>query len=453
MRSSKHFSRNSWLFLLLLAAPLWAQKTGSQTLSACLEQGKTQYGQAQYTQAAATFKKCLALDGNNLEAHLSLAGVMLTQENLPEAKNHFEIALKHMKRTSPYWSYTYSMLGDIALKQRVSKEALNMYQKSLQYNPANVNSLIGKGVVLEMQGNTQGAAEAYESALAVEPLNIIARQRLINLEPEYLTDEEMLTALKQRGAVNLETTELSEKNRELFKKIHTAEQRMGVDYLKNKYGPNAKELIVILNKDTDFAREMLTLNGYNTLQKSMGQDAVAVFRKLNVPLQDVFQLRDKQGKPLFTEESTLTEEGFTVYTHALQGKKEYLLPSQRVPLTQDEIKQSNQRAKVLTQKGYAEISRAELKMLETETLCSEDTLKKKLGVYYLPIGKKQHRYFVHAKEEKGIKGVAYYYVMVSRHKRNPKVQVPKNDMVEYHKYFGYTICLSDGNLALTEEEK
>jgi predicted negative regulator of RcsB-dependent stress response len=450
MQLSKHFSKNGWTLFVLLAGAAQAAVPTGQTLSSCLENGKAQYAQAQYTQAQKTFEKCLALDENNVEAHLSLAGVLLTQNDLSGAQTHFERALKQMKRTSPYWSYTYSMLGDIALKRQDHKEALNMYQKSLQYNPANVNSLIGKGIILEMQGNQQGAAENYQAALAVEPLNVIARQRLVNLEPEYLTDEEMLLALKQRYAVKPEATELTDKNRELFTRIHQAEQRRGVDYLKNKYGANTQDYIVTLNKGTDFAREMLSLNGYNTSQKDMGQDALAVFSQLKIPVQDVFALRDKHGKPVFTQDSTLTEEGFYVYTQALKGKKEYLLPNQAVPLTEVEIQKANRRADALTKKGYTEISRSELKMLETQTLCSEETLQKSLGVYYMPIAKKQYRYFVRTTDTDALKTVAYYYVMTARHKRNPKVEVPKNDLVEYYKYGGYTICLSDGNLTLSE---
>lgn len=452
MPLSKLFFKNGWLLLVFLSTVSPAQQTAEQKLLSCLEQGKSQYTNSQYTQAIATFKRCLSLDPDNVESHLSLAGVLLTQEQLPAAQEHFEAALENMKRSSPYWSYTYSMMGDIALKQRAPKEALDKYQKSLQYNPANVNSLIGKGIILEMKGDTQSAAEAYQSALAVEPLNMIARQRLINLEPEYLTDEDMLTALKQRHALKPEVTELTDKDRELFNNIHLAEQRMGVEYIKNKYGTRGHDYIVTLNKDTDFAREMLTLNGYNALQKSMGQDAVAVFGKLKIPLQEIFLLRDKQGKPVFTPQSTLTEEGFLVYTQALQGKKEYLLSNQALPLTEREIKKAHQRAQALIQKGYMEISRAELKMLETETLCSEDTLKKELGVYYLPVSKKLYRYFVHTKDKKPLKTVPYYYVMKSRKKRNPKLELPKNEVIEYHQYYHYTICLSDGNLTLPSDE-
>lgn len=424
----------------------------AQTLAACLEEGKNRYEAHQLAQAQQTFERCLQLDGQNVDAHLSLAGVLLTQEDLSAAKTHFEEALKLMKRTSPYWSYTYSMLGDIALKQRNQKQALVMYSKSLEYNTANVNSLIGKGILLEAQGDKQGAAQMYNAAVAVEPLNVIARQRLITLEPEYFTDEEMLTALKQRHGVKPEATELTDKSRELFVKIHQAEQRRGIDYLKNKYGRNVQGFIVTLNKGTDFERELLTLNGYNTLEKSIGQDAVAVFRQHNVPVQAVFDLRDTQGNPVFTPESTLTEQGFYVYTRALAGKKEYLLPNEAVPLTQTQIQKANARARKLEQKGYIEISRSELKMLETQTLCSEDTLKDKLGVYYLPVAKKQFRYFVLTKDENPLKTVPYFYVMTARKKRNPKVEVPSNELISYYSYYGYTVCLSDGNLTLPDTQ-
>ena len=40
------------------------------------------------------------------------------------------------------------MLGDISLKRQQNDQALKMYSKSLEYNAANVNSLVGKGVIV-----------------------------------------------------------------------------------------------------------------------------------------------------------------------------------------------------------------------------------------------------------------------------------------------------------------
>lgn len=443
----KLFSNVLWVSSIFIPGWLWAAPA---SLSACLEEGKNQYAAKEYPQAQTTFTQCLEMDPENTDAHLSLAGTLLTQEKLEEAKTHFEAALKNMRRSNPYLSYTYSMLGDIFLKQQQNKQAVKMYTKSLEYNAANVNSLIGKGIILETQGEKVNAAQAYRSAIAVEPLNVIARQRLIGLEPDYFTDEEILTALKQRYAISPAVTQLTADKRQLFTRIHQAEQRRGIDYLKNKYGTNTQNWIVTLNKNTDFARELLTLEGFKTLEKNIGQDAIAAFRRLNVPEKDVFELRDKQDHPIFTQDTTLTDSGFYVYTQALAGKKEYLLPWEATPLTREQKQKAQVRANNLLKKGYTEISRSELKMLENTTNCSEETLQKNLGVIFLPVAKKQYRYFVHTSDTDNMKTVPYYYVMTARQKRNPKLKVPKNGVIEYYKYYGYSICLSDGNLTLSE---
>ena len=108
------------------------------------------------------------------------------------------------------------------------------------------------------------------------------------------------------------------------------------------------------------------------------------------------------------------------------------------------------RVKNLLQKGYSEISLAEYRLVENKTLCSPDTLKKKLGLLTLPVAKNNYRYFVRTTDTDVLKTIPYYYVMQARHKRNPRVEVPKNEIVEYYDYYGYTVCLSDGNLTLAE---
>ena len=447
-----HYSKLSadcFLALLtacLCAAPAYAAG-GKQTVASCLESGKQAFAAKSYLQAQDTFTRCLKLDPDNVDAHLSLAGVLLTQDDLDGAEKHFNAALRNMTRTSPYFSYTYSMLGDIALKRQQNDTALKMYTKSLEYNAANVNSLVGKGVIVEYQGDKQGAAEYYRSALAVEPLNLIARKRLISLEPYYLTDDEILTALKQRYAVKPDATELTEDDRKLFEKIHSAEERGGLDYLKNKYQRVPAEYIVTINKDTDFARDMLTLDGYNALDKSIGQDAIAVFQKVGVPIRDVFDLRDMKGEKIFTPQSTLTPSGFYVYTEALKGRKAFLLSKEDVPPTQAFLAQVAERVKQLKDAGYVEITRSDLKMIQNQTKCSEETLVTKLGVYVLNVTKNDRRYFVLARKTADPKkGVPYYYLMASRAKRNPNIKVPSNSLVESYAFYGYTVCLDDGDL-------
>ncbi len=425
--------------------PLHAQQT---KLAICLEQGKKEYLARDYARAQSTFERCLKLDQTNVDTLLSLGGICLMQDDLSGAKNYFTEALRDMKNPSPYWSYTYSMLGDIALKQKNNYEALDYYNHSLYYNRANVNSLVGKGVVAETLGHQKAAADIYQIALAVEPLNLIARKRLIALEPLYFSNEEMLEAMKQRYAVLPDKTELSDNDRHLFQRIHNAEQRGGIDYLKRKYTLLPADYMATLFKDTSLSRDVLTLSGYNAMQKQIAQDAIGVFQKAGVMLKDVFDLRDLRGHKIFLEDSTLTESGLQVYTDALNGKRTFLLKGEAVPLTQTEQNKINEKAKEVQDKGYTEISRTELNLIKQQTNCSEDTIRKYMGMYVLPVNKTTKRYFVISGEVSDPrKGVPWYYVASYRARKNPAIEVPKNTLVETYQNWNYKLCSSaDGEL-------
>ena len=436
------------ILLISLIGLCTGTAAAQDALSACLEQGKKEFAARDYSHAQLTFQRCLSLDKTNVDVLLSLGGVSLTQNDLQSAKNYFLAALKHMEKNSPYWSYTYSMLGDISLKQQRNRDAMGYYNQSLAYNKANVNSLVGKGVITEAQGDQKTAAKIYQTALAVEPLNLIARKRLISLEPVYFSDEEILEALKQRYAVLPDKETLSEADRDLFGKIHSAEQRGGIDYLKGRYPVMPPDYIATLFKDTSFAREVLTLSGYNAMQKQIGQDALAVFQKAGVRTQDIFDLRDLKGNKIFLPDSTLNERGMYVYNEALQGRKAYLLPSEAVPPTQAYLDKVAAQVNKLEENGYKEISRAELAMIKKQTNCSDETLRKHMGLYVLPVTKNNLRYFVIARAVSDQrKGVPWYYVALARSRTNPAVTVPHNSLAEMYSSWNYKLCSSvDGEL-------
>lgn len=443
MRGSKLFWISLCFFVFCLADISWAM----DKTAICLEQGKKFFAEKKYQQAKTSFLSCVDQNPSSIDALLSLAGAQLTLDELDSAEKTFQDALKKMGKNSPYISYTYSMLGDIALKKQKNEEALQFYTKSLESNAANVNSLVGKGVIIEYQGDRDEAAEFYRTALAVEPLNLVARQRLINLEPDYLTDAEMLLALKQRYAIAPDAKELTEEDRQLFRDIHSVEQRKGVEYLKNKYPRVPSNYIVTLNKGTEFERDILTLEGYKALSKSIGQDAVAVFQQIGVPTQSVFFLRNMRGEKIFNEDSTLTKSGFYVYTEALQNRKAFLLPEEAVPPTAEKMAKVKQYMEDLKKRGYVQMSSTEKKKLEKETKCSETVLKRDLGLVIVPLTKRRHYYFATPNDPKDAKkSVSYYYTMLFRSKKNPSVQVPTNSMVEGLKFYNYTVCLDDGEL-------
>ena len=416
-------------------------------LDECIEQGKKEFAQSSYVQAKATFSKCLALDPNNEEVLLSRGGVCLTQGELEEAKKYFLSAAKQMKRTSPYLSYTYSMLGDIALRQKQNQAALDYYNLSLSFNEAYTNSLVGKGVIIEAQGDKKQAARIYQTALAVEPLNVVARERLTALEPLYFSEEEMLDALKQRYAVAPDAEKLTEEDRDMFLKIHAAEQADGVERLKEKYKKVPADYTATLFKDTSFSREVLTLAGYNALRKQQAQDAIALFERTGVSIKDVFELRDLKGQKIFLPDSTLTDSGMVIYQQALQGKRMFLLPSEDVPLTAADRQKIASRVAGLNQRGYIEISHRELEALKNKTNCKEEVLRDSLGLYILQVSKHRKRYFVLSNSSDERKGLSWHYVASARAKKNPSIQVPSNRIAQSYTTIGFSVCSTiDGEL-------
>ena len=447
MRCSKPFAGNLLILIFIGLFPITAQ-AAKMSMADCLEKGKQSFADQLFEQAKADFEQCVKMSPKDVEANLSLAGVLLTMDDLDGAEQTFKKALSEMKPSSPYFSYTYSMLGDIALKRQKNEEALEWYTKSLESNAANVNSLIGKGVIYEYQGSKQEAAGFYRSALAVEPLNLIARQRLINLEPVYFTDAEILAALKQRHAIEPTEEVLTDKMRQLFVDIHRAEQRRGVEYLKSKYPKVPARLVVTLDEDTDFERDLLTLAGYETLKKDLGQDAIAVFQKMGVPINEVFKLRNFKNEKVFNPDNTLTDTGLVVYTEALQNRKAFLRPNESLPPTKEFLQRIAQRAEEIKQQGYMEISSKELKFIEKQTKCSEQTLRSDMGLYILPVTKTSRRYFIINREVTGDpkKGAPYYYLMKERAKVDPSIKAPRNSLAESYAFYGYTLCADDGKL-------
>ena len=424
---------------------LWAEQ---EELGPCLDQGKKEFALQRYDEAEDTFTRCLSFDPYNEESLLSLGGIYLTQEDLVPARGYFLSALKHMKRTSPYLSYTYSMLGDISLKQNKPKEALAYYNRSLVFNEAYINSLVGKGIITEALGDQKGAAEIYQTALAVEPLNVVARQHLVALEPVYFSDEEILEALKQRTAADPGKNNLTEEDRALFLKLHSAEQLGAVDYLHEKYPYIPSKYVVTLFDGSNFERDVLTPKGYDLLQKRLGQDAILLFERSGVSLKDIFELRDLKGEKIFLTDNTLTESGLAVYNEALNGRRMFVLPNEELPLTQEQLDKIAADVKELKEKGYTEITPQELALLQVKTNCSEDTLRRSLGLYVLNISPKRKRYFVvsgqGADEHKGL---SWHYVSRMRAKKNPAVPIPDNRLVASYESINYTVCSTvDGEL-------
>lgn len=440
----------SFIILLSLFLPLQAKNIDS-----CLAKSKDLFNEddknndkthASMQQAKKTLYACLKMDPDNTDALISLAGVEMVLGNFKEAKSNFQRSLQLLPNTSPYYAYIYSRLGDIAMHTPDLKEAEKNYLSALKYEPANINSLVGAGICAEKTGRIQTAADYYKKALAVDFTNIVARDRLIALEPDILSEEELIRTMKERNIIDPAAKTFSAQDKQILEKIIKAEKGNGIEYLSKKFGgriPNG--FTVERDSNKVYARKMLTLTGYNELIAKLSHDAKQKLINNGVSVADLFKLYDANRKPLFNDQGNLTDEGLVAFTKMLNGEKSYFRPGEKLPPSNKEIERKVQE---ILNKKYIEILTSEYAWLQSKTRCSEKTLKR-IGVKDLDIGNNKKRYFVFAHPEARFPyNMPYLYIQDYRTQK----QALKSDAPVYSNTFGLgntlpeKLCDRKGNL-------
>ena len=422
--------------------------TSFLSAQACLETSRKFFNSKDYIAAQHALEKCSKKEQATPNVQISMGGIKFLLAKYNEAEKHFNSALKSLPKNSPYFAYVYSSLGDIAVQKKQINKANEYYQKSLKYQPEDINALVGYGYTLEKTGKKDVAAKYYKQALNIDFSNIKARQGLIRLEPDCLSDKEKLDALKDRNIIAPEAETYTDEDITTLRKILEAERGSSIDYLTLKFGALLPEGSVFeRNPNTFYARKMLTLSGYKLLIDNLSSEAKDFFSSKGVIVSNLFSLTDFNGKPIFDENGLLTEEGLIVYNRSLKGKKAYLLPGEKAPAIKEK---ENELVKQYIAQGYSEVTRLEFQYVEDETQCSEETLVKKLKCRTLGDGRDK-RYFVLSSEDTGLPfSIPYELVEKYRelHGRNDENSAPV-----YRDTFGekqrgpLTLCNSKGEMA------
>lgn len=371
------------LFIILSSNLILAQS--------CLETSRKFFNEKDHIAAEHALEKCSKKEKATPNVQISMGGIKFLLAKYDEAEQNFNAALKTMPKDSPYFAYVYSSLGDIAIQKKDINKAMDYYQKSLKYQPEDVNSLVGYGYTMERSGKKDTAVEYYKKALSIDFSNLAARKNLIRLEPDSLSDKEKLEALKDRNIIDPKAETFSKEDIDLLQKILKAERGSGIEYLSLKFGVTLPEgAIFERNPNTFYARKIMTLSGYNLLIEKLSSDAKDFFISKNISLADLFSLTDFNSKPVFDKNGLLTDEGLMVYNKSLKGKKAYLLPGEKAPLDK---KKEDEIVKQYLEQGYSEASPLEFKYVIEETQCSEETLVKYMACRTVGEGN-QKRYFV-----------------------------------------------------------
>lgn len=418
---------------------------------ACLAKSKEHFNEKEYSQAETTLIKCLKADPKNSDALISLAGVEMILGKFNNAEQHFKQSLTLLGQKSPYRAYIYSRMGDIYMRRANLKEAKKYYQAALKYEPANINALVGAGICEEKSGDLKKAVDYYKKALAVDFTNIVSRERLIALEPDILTDDELLRTMKERNIIDPAAQNFSSEDKETLNKIITAEKGSGIEYLSQKYkGKIPSGFIVERDSNKVYVRKMLTITGYNELIRQLSSDAKNFLINKGVTPAQLFKARDASGKDIFNNAGNLTDAGLTAFTKMLRGEKSYYLPGEKLPATQKEIEN---KIKALLARGYYEASQSDFIYLLDVTKCKEEVLHDVFKSTAVDIGGGKRRFFLSTNDEvtKKAPPLTYGHLYTIVQDYHAQRKAARSNAPVYSNQFGLgngrklVLCTSDGS--------
>jgi len=120
--------------------------------------------------AYVSFQKAVQLDPQNKEARYGLGHILVYQGKLAKAEAEFREAI----RIDEDYSEAHTYLGQVLASEDRWPEAIAEYRKALS-NPLYITPDLARfhlGKALAHEGDLQGAMEAFEDALAVNPPNV-----------------------------------------------------------------------------------------------------------------------------------------------------------------------------------------------------------------------------------------------------------------------------------------
>jgi Tfp pilus assembly protein PilF len=128
--------------------------------------------------AYVAFQKALQANPRHRDARYYVALIYATREQFAEA----EAEIRKVLDIDPDYPEAYNFLGQVLVRQNRRTEAIRAFRKAATsplYTTPDV-AYYQLGLALEMEGDMQGAKEAFENALKVTPPNV--PQALVYLE-------------------------------------------------------------------------------------------------------------------------------------------------------------------------------------------------------------------------------------------------------------------------------
>jgi Tfp pilus assembly protein PilF len=433
-----------------------SKKEARKELKICIEQARDLYKQNNLLKSQKKYEDCLRISPTDIDARISLAGILLLRKDYENSKKEFTRCLKLVPSKSALASYCHSMLGDIAMALKNTETAKNHYLKSLETGNINANSQVGLARIYELEKNWHKAFAAYRVGLIWDPGNKKAIEAAKRIKPYIMTAGEILADLKERKAVAADKVELTPSDKKLFYKISQAEQLGAIDYIKSKMKVIHPSYIMRRMTKKQSPTLHLTYRGFEVYRKLISKDAKKLFKKRGVSSKYLFIARDKKGRKVFDPRlGLLTYDGFNVYYKMLEGENPYILSS--VPMQAENEENENilsmpideRQITELKKQGFEEISSPEYIWIKEATNCSELTLVKDLDLKIVRTPR-QSRYLIDAL---GIrKDLGTFKILVDKYRRGD-FSTDTDDSKTHRAFFGtgpksktLKLCKKDGTL-------
>ncbi|MGB0136012.1 MAG: tetratricopeptide repeat protein [Flavobacteriales bacterium] len=129
--------------------------------------GNSYFRTAEYPKAADAFEYCLAIEDQFAPGWYNLANTLVYLEDFNRA---IECYKETMELETPQ-AGVYCLVGECYEKLEQLKEADFYYNLALKLDPKNVDAIIGKAVVNDLQGHSEKAIELLREADGLEPNN------------------------------------------------------------------------------------------------------------------------------------------------------------------------------------------------------------------------------------------------------------------------------------------
>ena len=152
--------------------------------------GTVFYRQNKFVQAVAYYEQAIQCDNNYWEGYLNRANTYYEINELYRAEQD----LNKLKQVWPDTLKVHFALGLVYTKLRDYPQALNAFDRTLELNPENVESLINKATVFYYQKNFSSAESLLLQAIALDSTEANAFNALALISIEKL---DYMQALKQ----------------------------------------------------------------------------------------------------------------------------------------------------------------------------------------------------------------------------------------------------------------